>query len=82
VDAGAVIGWLDEEPILAAISGVLRGLMRTGQIVSPRTKLADIDPRDRPEYCRFISDKALAIGGGALQAIFQYQHSLRMGGKP
>ncbi len=72
IEAGDVVGRVDDLPIKAAISGVLRGLMRPGQPVAGRTKLADIDPRNRPEYCEFISDKALAIGGGVLQAVFHH----------
>jgi xanthine dehydrogenase accessory factor len=36
-------------------------------------KVGDIDPRGDPECCAFISDKALAIGGGVLEAILSKQ---------
>ena len=29
----------------------------------------DIDPRDDPRLCQMVSDKALSIGGGVLEAI-------------
>ena len=32
-------------------------------------KIGDIDPRDDPGACFLVSDKALAIGGGVLEAI-------------
>jgi xanthine dehydrogenase accessory factor len=32
-------------------------------------KIGDVDPRGVVEYCYRISDKALAIGGGVLEAI-------------
>ena len=32
-------------------------------------KLRMMDPRCRPEYCTTASDKALAVGGGVLEAI-------------
>ena len=32
-------------------------------------KIGDIDPRDDPALCQIVSDKALAIGGGVLEAI-------------
>jgi len=31
-------------------------------------KIGDVDPRDDPEACFLVSDKALAVGGGALEA--------------
>jgi xanthine dehydrogenase accessory factor len=33
-------------------------------------KIGDIDPNDDPSYCFLVSDKALAVGGGVLEAIF------------
>ncbi|MCL4825204.1 MAG: hypothetical protein KJZ57_13395 [Anaerolineales bacterium] len=38
-------------------------------------KLGDVDERDDPALCRLVSDKALAIGGGALEAILSFLHS-------
>jgi xanthine dehydrogenase accessory factor len=32
-------------------------------------KIGDLDPRNDPQLCDHISDKALAIGGGVLEAI-------------
>jgi selenium-dependent molybdenum hydroxylase system protein, yqeB family len=32
-------------------------------------KLGDIDPRAKIEHCFSISDKARAVGGGALEAV-------------
>jgi len=34
---------------------------------------SDIDSRDDPSLCRLVSDKALAVGGGVLEAILQYR---------
>jgi xanthine dehydrogenase accessory factor len=48
---------------------VLRGLVRDGLRVSKGVKIGDVDPRDDPSYCWLVSDKALAIGGGVLEAI-------------
>jgi len=53
----------------APIEGVLRGLIHPGILVSKDTKVGDIDPRDDPRYCFLVSDKALAVGGGVLEAI-------------
>ena len=56
-------------PVVAAISGILRGLMRDGLHVSSEMKVGDIDPRAAREHCFTISDKSRAIAGGVLEAI-------------
>jgi xanthine dehydrogenase accessory factor len=58
----------------AQISGLVRGLLRSGIEVAQGIKAGDIDPRNERGYCYLISDKARAIGGGVLEAIL---HSLR-----
>jgi xanthine dehydrogenase accessory factor len=32
-------------------------------------KIGDVDPRRDPNLCYLVSDKALAVGGGVLEAI-------------
>jgi xanthine dehydrogenase accessory factor len=56
-------------PVVAAIPGILRGLLRDGLAVSTSMKVGDIDPRAAPEHCFTISDKSRAIGGGVLEAV-------------
>ena len=56
--------------LYSPISGVLRGLIHPGIRVTVGMKIGDIDPRDNPSYCHLVSDKALAVGGGVLEAIF------------
>jgi xanthine dehydrogenase accessory factor len=51
------------------LTGVLRGLIHPGLTVTRGTKIGDVDPRDDPRLCQMASDKALAIGGGVLEAI-------------
>ena len=34
-------------------------------------KSGDVDPRGKIEYCTLVSDKALAIAGGVLEAILK-----------
>ena len=58
------------EPVAAAIGGTLRGLLRSGLRVEAGLKIGDVDPRAVREHCYTISDKALAIAGGVLEAIF------------
>ncbi len=60
------------QDVLAPFEGVLRGLMHTGTKVSAGEKIGDIDPRDIREHCFAISDKALTIGGGVLEAVMSW----------
>jgi xanthine dehydrogenase accessory factor len=49
--------------------GILRGLLHPGLTVIRGLKIGDVDPRDDPRLCQMVSDKALSIGGGVLEAI-------------
>jgi xanthine dehydrogenase accessory factor len=49
--------------------GVLRGLLHPGLHVTRGLKIGDVDPRDDPRMCRLVSDKALAVGGGVMEAL-------------
>lgn len=69
IAAGDLLGMVDDVPVVATISGVIRGLLRDGTPVVEKTKLADVDPRGTIAYCGEVSDKAMAIGGGVLEAI-------------
>ncbi len=72
VQAGDVVATVNNEPVKALISGVVRGLLRDGTAVYRGMKAGDIDPRGNRENCYSISDKARAIGGGVLEAIMYH----------
>ena len=72
VAAGQVMGTVAETPVAAGVSGVVRGLLAGGREVEPGLKIADIDPRNDPQACFEISDKALAIGGGVVEAVLAW----------
>jgi xanthine dehydrogenase accessory factor len=72
VQGGDVVATVNDEPVKALISGVLRGLLRDGTEVHEGMKAGDIDPRGKIENCYSISDKARAIGGGVLEAIMYH----------
>jgi xanthine dehydrogenase accessory factor len=55
--------------VVSPFKGVLRGLIRPGLHVTKGLKIGDVDPRDDPSACYLVSDKALSIGGGVLEAI-------------
>ena len=69
VEAGDAVASVAGQPVVANISGVLRGLLADGLPVKAGAKVGDVDPRGVREHCFTISDKALAIGGGVLEAI-------------
>jgi xanthine dehydrogenase accessory factor len=56
-------------PLRAPFHGVVRGLLHSGLEVEPGFKIGDIDPRGEAANARLVSDKALAVGGGVLEAI-------------
>jgi xanthine dehydrogenase accessory factor len=68
VAAGDTVGYVDDEPVRAALGGVLRGLLYSGLEVAEGFKLGDVDPRGDKSRCFTVSDKARAVGGGALEA--------------
>ena len=70
------IAQVNGEIIRSPFGGVLRGLIKDGLDVLSGMKIGDIDPRNDPKLCSLISDKALAIGGGVLEAILN-RHDLR-----
>jgi len=55
--------------VTSPFAGMLRGLIHPGLTVTRGMKIGDVDPRDDPRLCRMVSDKALAVGGGVLEAI-------------
>ena len=66
-----VIAEVGGKKIIAAVDGVIRGLIRPGIKVKKGTKLGDIDPRGKIDYCDTISDKARAIAGSVLESILR-----------
>ena len=76
VRAGEAVAKVDGDPVLAQIDGVLRGLLADNQPVTEGMKVGDVDPRGVRDHCFTISDKALAIGGGVLEAILYLGHDL------
>ncbi len=69
VTAGAVIARVEDQEVHAPFDGVLRGLIHPAVRVPQGLKIGDVDPRGVREHCFTISDKALAIGGGVIEAV-------------
>jgi xanthine dehydrogenase accessory factor len=72
VNKGSVVAVVDDFPVMAQVSGVVRGLIRDGAGVKKGMKVGDIDPRGKREHCFTISEKARAIAGGVLEAILYW----------
>jgi xanthine dehydrogenase accessory factor len=68
VRKGQVVGRVGKALVIAGIGGLVRGLLRDKTPVRQGTKLGDIDPRPAA-VCDMVSDKALTIGGGVLEAL-------------
>ena len=77
VEAGDVAGYVGEAPMVCTIGGILRGLLPAGTAVFRGMKSGDVDPRCQVENCYCASDKALAVGGGVLEAILARSGALR-----
>ncbi len=81
VREGEQIALVGGVPLTAPFDGALRGLLRSGLEVEAGAKLGDLDPRAEPSYCFLISDKALAVGGGVLEALLsRLEIRRRLGG--
>ena len=72
LDHGIPAG-LVQDNMSYSVQGVLRGLLHSGLYVKQGFKVGDLDPRNDPGYCRMVSDKSLAIGGGVLEAILTFK---------
>ncbi len=73
VSAGEVVATVDGKPMVAAIDGVLRGLLQDGLVVFAGMKAGDIDPRCEVSHCFSVSDKARSVAGGVLEAIEHFR---------
>ena len=75
VEAGETIAHIESEdgtvtPVTTQITGILRGLLRSGYQVVPGFKVADVDPRkEELSNCFLISDKARCIAGSVLELV-------------
>lgn len=76
VEQGQVVAYVGEEPVVAMLTGTLRGLLADGVHAKAHLKCGDVDPRDDDGYCRLVSDKGLAIAGGVLEAILHLSGAL------
>ena len=79
VSAGETVAYVctpdgTKVPVSARIDGILRGLLAPGIPVHQGIKAGDVDPRCEKTHCFTASDKALAVGGGVLEALLHFYH--------
>jgi len=77
VQPGQQVASVGGSIIVAPFQGLLRGLLRDGVAVAAGQKIGDVDPRLDPDLCRKVSDKALAVSGGVLEAVSTILHRQR-----
>ncbi len=58
--------------IRAGVSGILRGLMADGRVVTKGLKIGDVDPRGTRRHAFTMSDKARAVAGGVHEVITKW----------
>ena len=70
VEEGQIIAMINDQfAVVSPFNGMLRGLIHDGLDVTKGMKIGDVDAHNDASACRLVSDKALAIGGGVLEAI-------------
>ena len=72
VEAGEVLGRVGNREVAAPFDGLIRGLILNGIKVTSGTKVGDVDPRGKTASAHEVSDKALAVGGGVLEAVLTW----------
>lgn len=78
VKKGDVAGMVLDTPMVCQIDGILRGILPEGTPVFKGMKSGDIDPRCELSHCYTVSDKALAVGGGVLEAILSLSTKIKL----
>jgi xanthine dehydrogenase accessory factor len=73
VKKGEIVVEVGDTAVRAPFDGVLRGLIHDGLQVQSGMKIGDLDPRGVVESCFTVSDKALAVGGGVLEALLSFE---------
>lgn len=73
VIAGQVVAVINETPLIAPISGVLRGITHDGVPVEQHTKVIEIDPRGEQAQITGIGERPARIAEGVLAAIQNWE---------
>lgn len=79
VEAGQTVAYVEDTPVVCQIEGILRGILPDGMVVYEGMKCGDVDPRCERAHCYCVSDKALSVGGGVLEACLRRRHDFAGG---
>ncbi len=71
VQEGMVLGHVGGIPVVSGLTGMIRGLVHPEAELSPGVKVGDVDPRGSDVNPALVTDKALAVGGGVLEALLR-----------
>ncbi|MCJ7801892.1 MAG: hypothetical protein MUP82_05995, partial [Candidatus Marinimicrobia bacterium] len=74
VQKNKVLGKIGEIEIKSPVSGIVRGLISPKVNTTKGMKIADVDPRGKEVNYTTISDKALCVGRGVLEAIMVHRN--------
>lgn len=72
VKEGERVANVDGVPVYAQTNGKIRGMLQDGVLVTKGLKSGDVDPRGSSADHLTVSDKALSIAGGVLEAILSH----------
>lgn len=73
VKQGQEVARVDETPILAPLTGILRGLTHDGAAVTPKTKVVEVDPRTQNAHVSGIGERPARIAKCVLTAIQNWE---------
>ena len=73
VDEGTAVGHVQGLPVVSGLTGLVRGLIHPEAELSVGMKVGDVDPRGQRIDPSLVSDKALAVGGGVLEALLRFK---------
>jgi len=74
--SGQAVGEVGNQVIRAKFDGMIRGILQDGLQVTHGLKIGDLEPRMDASLIHKVSDKALSVGGGVVEAILS-QSELR-----
>lgn len=67
---GETIATVNGSPIVSPFDGLLRGLIHPKVELTEGMKIGDVDERNNPNMIHFVSDKALSVAGGVMEAVY------------
>lgn len=73
VKKGETVAVVDNEPVICPENGVIGGILAEGAPVTRDRRCAEILMPEEAVYGKVVSEKALAVGGGVLEALLHFR---------